>query len=180
MGRPKMTKPELFCCGNDALASKPYHYKECGLDNIYLTSGFSFSEVDGEQYVSIENIDGLRKVIGLKLVTEKKTLSPKEIRFLRGEMRMTQSDLAKLLRVDDQTVARWEKRKSKLPGPADLGLRVLFLNSKSAQPEGNEILVKVQEAISHLVEEDDSLVDRMAFDLGHDQRWESKRLRAMR
>jgi hypothetical protein len=42
-------------------------------------------------------------------------------------MGKTQSEIAKLLRVDDQTVAQWEKKKCKIHGPADLILRVLFL-----------------------------------------------------
>jgi DNA-binding transcriptional regulator YiaG len=176
MGRPEKTNPELFYIGDDAPAPKPYLYKECGLDHIYLMNGFSIERVDGEDYVSIENVDGLWKAIGLNLVTEKKILSPKEIRFLRGLMGMTQSELAKLLRVDDQTVARWEKKKSKLPGPADLGLRMLFLNSKVAQPEGNEILVKLQETISNLVDDDMPFFEQMTFNYDHG--WEPQRVHA--
>jgi DNA-binding transcriptional regulator YiaG len=168
-----MTKPKLFYIGDDAPASKPYLYKECGLDNIYLMNGFSIEKIDGEETVSIHNVEGLWKEIGLSLVMYKKTLSPKEIRFLRSQMQMTQSDLARLLRVDDQTVARWEKKKSKIPGPADLGLRMLFLNSEVAQPEGNEILTKLQDTISKLVEADSPLAEQMEF-WRHDDVWESK------
>src|SRR5260370_24035855 len=116
MGRPEMTKPKLFVHGRRDHAATPYHYKECGLDNIYLMNGFSIEEVDGENYVSIENVDALWKVIGLNLVTKQKTFSPSEIRFLRGQMDLTQAELASYLRVDDQTVARWEKSKCSLPG----------------------------------------------------------------
>lgn len=158
-----MTKPSLFYVGEDAIAPKPYLYKECGLDNIYLQNGFSIENVDGEETVSIHNVDGLWKAIGLSLVTTKKTLSPKEIRFLRNQMGKTQSELAKMLRVDDQTVARWEKRKSRMDGPADLGLRMMFLNSDVAQPEGNEILIKIQETISNLVEKDAPVMEHIAF-----------------
>jgi DNA-binding transcriptional regulator YiaG len=172
-----MTKPELFFLGDDAVASKPYLYKECGLDNIYLMNGFSVEDVDGEETVSVHNVDGLWKAIGLNLVTRKKTLSPKEIRFLRSQMDKTQSDLARLLRVDDQTVARWEKKKSKLPGPADLGLRMLFLNSEVAQPEGNEILVKLEETISSLIDEDAPLMEHIAF-VRHNDGWEPRRAAA--
>lgn len=171
-----MTKPELFYIGEDAPASKPYLYRECGLDNIYLMNGFSIKDVDGEETVSVHNVDGLWKAIGLDLVTTKKTLSPKEIRFLRTQMNKTQSELAKLLRVDDQTVARWEKKKSKIPGPADLGLRMLFLNSDVAQPEGNEILIKIQEMISELVEKDAPVIEGIAFKR-HKGDWEPQPLR---
>lgn len=83
---PEMTKPRLFKYGHADLASKPYHYKECGLDNIYLVNGFSIEEMDGEPYVSIENVDALWKAIGLFLVERQKTFSPAELRFLRGQM----------------------------------------------------------------------------------------------
>ena len=124
-----MTTPELYAIGQDAKASKPYHYTECGLDNIYLLDGFDVEEMDGEKYVSITDVDGLWKAIGLNLVANRKTFSPEEIRFIRTQMSKTQAELAALLRVDDQTVARRVgKRKCKLPGPpADWPCGFLFL-----------------------------------------------------
>jgi transcriptional regulator with XRE-family HTH domain len=90
-------------------------------------------------------------------------ISPKEIRFLRGLMDKTQSELATMLRVDDQTVARWEKGKARLPGPADLALRALFLASEKAQPEGTPILRKWLELISDLIERDQMAADDLLF-----------------
>src|SRR5690349_8978096 len=104
-----MSKREHFKIGDREHAPKPYHYTECGLSNIYLLNGFTLDEYDGEQYVSVENLDGLWKAIGLDIVTGRKLISGKEVRFLRGQMDLTQSELGALLRVDDQTVARWEK-----------------------------------------------------------------------
>jgi len=170
------SKAELYFIGDDAPASKPYLYRECGLDNIYLMNGFSIDTVDGEEVVSVENVDGLWKAIGLNLVASKKTLSPQEIRFLRTQMGMTQADLARMLRVDDQTVARWEKKKCSIPGPADLGLRMLFLNSDVAQPEGNEILIHLQQTISNLIEQDAPLIEQMTF-ARHLDGWEPQRIR---
>ncbi len=172
-----MTKnAQIFSIGEDTPAEKPYLFKECGLDNIYLDSGFSIEEVDGEEYVSIENIDGLWRAIGLHLVTSEKTLAPKEIRFLRTQMGKTQSEIAKLLRVDDQTVARWEKMKCKIPGPADLILRVLFLSSDVAQPEGGEILKALHGTIESLVEQDSPLRDEILFNHNRaDDGWEARR-----
>jgi len=170
-----MTRPKLFFIGSLPQEQKPYHYKECGLDNVYLTNGFSFDELDGETYVSIKNVDGLWKAIGMNLVTRQKTLSPSEIRFLRGQINMTQSELAGYLRVDDQTVARWEKNKTKLPGPADLGIRVLFLLSDVAQPEGKEYVAKFREMIKDLVEQDDPVTGEMHF-VQHSSVWETQRV----
>lgn len=67
---------------------------------------------------------------------------------------MPQSELAKYLRVDDQAVARWEKKKCKLPGPADFALRVLFLTADVAQPEGKEILGHFHKTIESIIEQD--------------------------
>jgi DNA-binding transcriptional regulator YiaG len=150
-----MSKRQEYSIGNREHAPKPYHYQECGLPNVYLINGFEIEEHDGEEYVSIENVQGLWKAIGLNLVTKKKTFDPEVIKFLRTQMDFTQAELATHLRVDDQTVARWEKGKSKtIPGPADIALRSLYLSSDVAQPEGKEILQYWIKMISELVGSD--------------------------
>ncbi|WP_158553304.1 MULTISPECIES: helix-turn-helix domain-containing protein [Mesorhizobium] len=170
-----MKNEQKFYCGDNAPAAKPYHYKECGLDNIYLMNGYHIEEEDGEDYVSIDSADELWKAIGLDLVRAKKILSPKEIRFLRGQMEKTQSEVATLLRVDDQTVARWEKGKVKLSGTADIAFRVLFLGSRVAQPEGSEILARWLETVRKLIERDAPASDDLLF-VQHGDTWEMQRL----
>ena len=170
-------KQEKFYCGDAVPAERPYHYTECGLDNIYLMNGYNIEDVDGDQYVSIDSVDELWKAIGINLVTSKKMLSPKEIRFLRGQMEKTQAEIAALLRVEDQTVARWEKGKIKLSGAADIAFRGLFLASRIAQPEGNEILSEWLETIRRLVERDSPLSDDILF-VQHGRTWEMQRLYA--
>lgn len=134
---------------------EPLHYTMSGLDDVYLVNGFSREIVDGEEYVTIEDMDNLWKAIGLHLVTTKKVLAPKEIRFLREHMDFTQAELGEKMRVTDQTVARWEKGRSEFDGPADLALRVLFLASAPAQPEGGKILDKLMKAIDDVVSRDE-------------------------
>lgn len=129
-------KGKVFYLSNTEKAPKPYHYRECGLDYVFLMNGYTIENYDGEECVSIKNVDGLWKAIGLKLCTENKTLSAREVRFLRRVMNKTQSELAEELRVSDQTVARWEKGTSDLDGPADIVLRMRFFLSDQAQPEG--------------------------------------------
>ena len=103
-----------------------YQYTECGLDNIYLVDGFTFVDRPSGREVKITNIDGLHEVIGKMLITDKKNLSGKEIRFLRQEMLMSQAVLAKLLEVAEQTVLRWEKGKADIPKPAETLIRLLY------------------------------------------------------
>jgi len=138
-------------------SGEPLRYTACGLENVYLVNGFTRETIDGEEYLTIEDLDGLWKAIGLNLVSTQKTLAPKEIRFLRDHMKLTQAELGGRLRVSDQTVARWEKGETQVPGPADLMLRVLFLASEAAQPQGNEILRKFFELCGSIIEHDEPL-----------------------
>lgn len=169
-----MTNPKHFCVDGFEDQEEPYHYTECGLDNIYLSNGFEREEFEGEETVAIHNVDGLWKAIGLHIVVNQKTIEPKEIKFLRNIMRMTQSDLASKLRVDDQTVARWEKGKHEIPGPADTALRFLFLSSPVAQPDGRDILDEIQVVLEDLIERDEA--EDLAVCFEFNENWSEQRL----
>lgn len=103
-----------------------YHYTECGLANIHLLNGFKFRKTARGESISIHDIDGLHRAIGLYLVTAQKELSGQEVRFLRHEMLMSQNTLAKLLGVSEQAVHRWEKEKTLMPRPSEFLLRLLY------------------------------------------------------
>jgi DNA-binding transcriptional regulator YiaG len=134
---------------------EPLHYTACGLDDVYLVNGFTRETIDGEQFTTIENMDILWKAIARHLVTKKKVLAPKEIKYLRGQMDLTQAELAHLVRVSDQTIARWEKGETSIQGPADFMVRVLYLASPRAQPEGQKVLDKLLEVIERVVASDE-------------------------
>src|SRR5262249_28819428 len=172
MGGRAMTKNILnFHMGNPlTVEEQPLHYTACGLDNVYLLNGFKREIIDGEEYVTIADLDGLWKAIGLHLVTTRKALAPKEIRFLRQHMEMTQAELGARLRVSDQAVARWEKGRCELPGPADMMLRVLFLGSPVAQPEGNKPLREIIKLLDELQERDESKQKADVFE--RDKQWQ--------
>ena len=103
-----------------------YHYTECGLNNIYLLNGYKYTETPRGKSISIHDIDGLHKAIGLFLVTSVKDLSGDEIRFLRHEMLMSQTTLAKLLGISEQAIRRWENGKISIPKPSEGLLRLLY------------------------------------------------------
>lgn len=104
-----------------------YHYKESGLDNIYLVNGYTIHETPYGEGVSIENVEELHKTIGRWLISLPKKLDGAEFRFLRLEMEMTQRHLAALLGEEEQSVRRWEKaRKKSVKGSADRMMRVLY------------------------------------------------------
>lgn len=128
-----------------------YHYLESGLDYVFLGNGFEVREDNEGTTVFIQNIEGLHKVIGHHLATDKKRLRGKEIRFLRTEMLMSQRVLASLLQVDEQTVARWEKGHIRMPASADATLRLLYLEHNG----GNEKISKLLQTIADLEDEID-------------------------
>lgn len=108
-----------------------YRYTMCGLDDIYLAGGYDEVPTDYGKGVVVHDMDDLHRAIGLYLTQSKKTLNGKEIRFLRHQMDLTQAQLGDVLRVTDQTVARWEKGEVPIPGPEDLLLRAVYLGHLS-------------------------------------------------
>lgn len=108
-------------------AGKPHPYRGCGLDGIFLLNGYESHEHDGEQHVVIRDIEGLHVAIGRYLILHRRELAPKEIRFLRKTLDLSQAELAEVLGNNSQSVARWEKGESDIPGPAEKLLRAYFL-----------------------------------------------------
>jgi DNA-binding transcriptional regulator YiaG len=142
----------------------PYHYTMCGLDDVYLTSGYDRKETLYGNGVVIHDQDDLHRAIGLHLANEKKALSPKEVRFLRHEMNLTQSQLGDVLGVTDQSVARWEKGETTIPGPADLLIRVVYLGHLS------EKIDVVQ--LSRQLREKDAPADNKQFFAQTEEGWQ--------
>jgi DNA-binding transcriptional regulator YiaG len=135
----------------------PYHYTLCGLDDVFLVSGYELTKTPYGDGVVIHNMDDLHRAIAEHLAASKKALTPKEMRFLRHEMDLTQADLGNLLRVSDQTVARWEKGEFDIPGPADMIVRLLYLERAGAR-------VAVRELAEELRELDDTPAERQVFE----------------
>lgn len=121
---------------------KPYHYTQCGLDDVYLMNGYHEHKTPYGEGVSIDNVDDLHKAIAMQLCLKKAELNPKEFRFLRRMMDFTQAELAQFFRCDAQTVARWEKGETEAPGTADRMLRLVYL---SYQVHEVEVLKVVEE-----------------------------------
>lgn len=136
---------------------EPLHYPECGLDDVYLLNGYEIVETPYGDGIAVKNLDKLREAIALHLAARKKSLTGKEIRFLRKEMDATQSEIARLFDVDGQTVARWEKGESSIPGPALALLRVVFIEHAFGQ-------VKVHDLLKSLDDTDAEPSDRKLFE----------------
>jgi putative transcriptional regulator len=135
----------------------PLHYTECGLDDVYLVSGYEIDRTHYGEALSVKNVDQLHKAIGCYLASQKKTLSGKELRFLRKQMDLTQSELGKLLGLGSQQVARWEKGENDISGPADLLLRAYYI-----QHAGGKL--NLQSLAQRLEETDAPMNDKSYFE----------------
>lgn len=107
---------------------EPYHYTECGLDNVYLYNIPLVQDVEKEEVICIPNINLLHKMIAKGIICKKGCLKPKEIKFLRVQLGFKQSDFAALLGKDSQSVGRWERGENRLDKTTDILIRVIVIN----------------------------------------------------
>ncbi len=162
---------DLFCWSGEPVQEKPYEYKLCGLDNIYLVNGYTIRHHEGEEFFSVVDVDGLHRAIGRHLVTHRKGLAPKEVRFLRKTMDMTQADLAKKLGNDAQSVARWEKGICGMPGTAEKLLRAMFLAENIKDPGDLDLLRKLLVSLMDELDQIDE-IDQPQAQFKLNERWD--------
>ncbi len=126
-----MTTRRTFARGRQPEAGEPLHYRQCGLDNVYLLNGYTLHETAHGAGVSVEDVDGLHRAIARNIARHNGLLGAKEIKFLRKMLGVTQADLARKLRCDTQTVARWEKGQTEINGASDLCIRAFYLGREA-------------------------------------------------
>jgi len=117
-----------------------HHYRECGLNNVFLLNGFTVKETRHGRAVSIQDVDGLHRAIGTHLATEKRALTGAELRFLRIELGWSQKLLGMLLGKSAQTIARWEKGQSRVDGTAERVVRVLYTEQTGENGKLKDVL----------------------------------------
>jgi DNA-binding transcriptional regulator YiaG len=120
-----------------------YHYTDGGLRNVWLANGYEIKKTPYGEGVAFHNLDGLTRSICMALTRKASLLTGSEFRYIRSAgMLLSQPALGKLMGIDGQSVARWEKT-SKVPRWADKLVRLLY----TAQAKGNEPIAKAVERI---------------------------------
>ena len=127
------------------MENQPYHYRQCGLDHVYLVNGFERANTKYGESVRVHDIDGLHRAIGMYLIVQKRALTGAEVRFIRHELDLSQRGLGALLDKSGQTVARWEKGEVQTDGTAERLLRLLYKNH--AQPSSKTPIRKMLESL---------------------------------
>jgi|SRR5208337_3886222 len=113
-----------------------YKYTECGLDNVVIKNMPSVVDDAGEEVYEIRNVVGLHRVIAACIIRHPHGISPKELRFLRTEMGMTQAELAEIVKKDHQTVGRWERGEKPIDQNAEALIRLLAAEKLDLPREG--------------------------------------------
>jgi putative transcriptional regulator len=155
-------KKQFFIEGLECTC-EPYHYRASGLDNVYLVNGFRPRETSYGTGVTIENVEALHRAIGYELITQQRALSPREFRFLRKQMGFTQQELADRLRLDEQTIGRYEKEQTAIPGPVDLTIRMLFVLYHMPADQRESLLEEIKEHLDRDETVDDEAIRPLHF-----------------
>lgn len=123
-----------------------YHYKECGLPNVWLKNGFKVKKTPYGEGISIQDVDGLHAAIGQFLVEKADPLTASELRFLRLELDMSQRRLGALFGREEQTVSLWERGQVKIPSEVDFLVRHIFKQFKGGRQSYVELVDNLRAA----------------------------------
>ena len=136
-----------------------HHYRECGLDYVYLLNGFNIEHGPHGPGVTIGKVDQLHNVIALDVVRSPRALRGQEVRFLRSILDVSQAGLGDILGKSRATVARWEgARNEPIPGPDDRLIRI-FYALKAHQHEAVEQILDLLPLIDELEHPDAEFED---------------------
>ncbi len=120
-----------------------YHYTDGGLRNVWLANGFEIKKTPFGDAVSFHDSDGLTQAICQALTAKIGTITGIELRYIRSAgLGLSQPSLGKLMGIDGQSIARWEKS-GKVPRWADKLVRLLY----AGHAQGNEPICHVIDRI---------------------------------
>jgi len=106
-----------------------YKYTECGLDYVYLRNGFEITKTSRGNLTSVGNATALDRAVARIVVDRQPRLKGQEVRFLRGLLDMSLTELARCLRLSVDTIANWENDKCQVSLTADIAVRHIYLDA---------------------------------------------------
>lgn len=106
-----------------------YQYTASGLDNVKLVGLKVVCDDDGDDCITIPNINELHKAIATGIVNHPHGMSGKELRFLRTLMGKTQAELAAEVHREPLAIGRWERGEKPLDPNAEALIRLMAKES---------------------------------------------------
>ena len=119
-----------------------YHYKECGLDNVWLENGFVAKATPYGKAVAIDDAVELHKLLTLDLTMKKGRITGKELRFMRVVLSMSQEGLGKCVGATEQSVSLWE-RTGKVPQSTDSIVRMLASEKLNGNSKVSDVIERI-------------------------------------
>jgi DNA-binding transcriptional regulator YiaG len=110
-----------------------YRYDDCGLDNVILINLTVIEDDNGDECVHIPYVAALHNEILRGIVAKESAILPKELRFIRTELGLTQAQMAERLGKDGQTIGRWERGEFPIEKAADILIRINALEYLGGQ-----------------------------------------------
>ncbi len=124
----------------------PLHYTACGLGDVYLLSGYEIEDTPHGRTLSIRHLDELHRTIGLFIARHKKVMNGRDLRFLRKQMDLTQSELGAQIGLSSQQIARGEKGESEISGPTDRLVRALYLQFVTGELDLRKLVTRLDKS----------------------------------
>ena len=119
-------------------------WDDMGLKNVWLANGYERVQTRYGGGLRFEDVEGLTRAVCLALARKPGKLTGSEFRYLRSAgMELSQASLGKLMGIDAQSIARWEKS-GRIPKWANRLLRLLF----EAHADGNVAIRRVVSRIN--------------------------------
>ena len=147
-----------------------YHYKSCGLDNVWLKNGYTERNTKYGEGVSIDDVEGLHRALALEIAKLPHPISPEQFRFLRIELNLSQRRWGGLMGVTDQAIAHYEKGTRSIPRTVDTSLRLYYLESIKEESRVGEMLTELAELDHKLA---DAEQERLELEI-EDGEWHTK------
>ena len=126
---------------------KRYHYRDSGLDNVWIEGGFDEIDSPYGEGVAIHDVDGLHRCIAHCLVNKPGPLTGPEFKFLRTELDLSQLALGNLCGRNERTIREWETRDARVEEPANTIVRFVYeqrMNPSTSYEELSKMIRQLQ------------------------------------
>lgn len=119
-------------------------WDDMGLKDVWLANGYERVQTPYGSGLRFDDVAGLTRAVCLALARKPGKLTGVEFRYLRSAgMELSQSSLGKLMGIDAQSIARWEKS-GRVPKWANRMIRLVF----EAHADGNAAIRRVVNRIN--------------------------------
>ena len=127
-----------------ATMEKPFHFPDSGLPNVYLVGIRYFTYSDGRIVPEIPAVKQLMQLIARDLIERKEALTGDELRFFRKRLGQKQTDFARTIGIEPETLSRCENGHQRLGESRDKLVRAYYAMSALDDVHLTELRKEIQ------------------------------------